>query len=88
MNELHCSARKPAIREAFVYHDSMGYRVKMVEVETGGKGGVHDIHHVKEIRSMGNHSEQICRRLCRELGARSNLMPKAKYSPCIKVCTV
>jgi len=22
-----------------------------------------------------------------KLGARSNLMPKAKYSPCIKVCT-
>ena len=30
----------------------------MVEVETGGKGGVQDIHHVKEIRSMGKHSER------------------------------
>ena len=30
----------------------------MVEVEKGGRGGVHDIHHVREIRSMGNHSER------------------------------
>ena len=34
------------------------YMVKMVEVERGGKGGVHDIHKVKEIRPMGCHSER------------------------------
>ena len=56
--ELHWFCSESGDREAFVYCDSMGYRVKMVEVETGGKGGVHDIHHVKEVRSMGKHSER------------------------------
>ena len=30
----------------------------MMEVERGGKGGVHDIYTTKEVRPMGNHSER------------------------------
>ena len=35
--ELHWFCSESGDREAFVYCDSMGYRVKMVEVETGGR---------------------------------------------------
>ena len=55
MNELHWFCSDTGHREAFVYHDGKEYSVKMVEVNRNGKGGVHDIHSVKEHRSMGNH---------------------------------
>ena len=58
MNELHWFCSDTGHREAFVYHDGKEYSVKMVEVNRNGKGGVHDIHSVKEHRSMGNHSER------------------------------
>ena len=56
--ELHWFCSDSGHREAFVYHDGKEYSVKMVEVEQGGRGGVHDIHHVREIRSMANYSER------------------------------
>ena len=59
MNELHWFCSESGHRESFVYynHYAKEYQVKMVEVERGGRGGVHDIHHVKEIRPMGKLSE-------------------------------
>ena len=56
--ELHWFCSESGDREAFVYYDNKEYYVKMVEVETGGKGGDHDIHHVKEIRTMGKDYER------------------------------
>ena len=58
MDELHWFCSETGHREAFVYHDGKEYSVKMVEVNRNGKGGVHDIHSVKEHRSMGKHSER------------------------------
>ena len=60
MKELHWFCSESGHRESFVYYNDYAkeYQVKMVEVERGGKGGVHDIHHVKEIRPMGKHSER------------------------------
>ena len=58
LEELHWFCSDSGHREAFVYYDGKEYHVKMVEVERGGKGGVHDIHTTKEVRPMGNRSER------------------------------
>ena len=59
MNELHWFCSETGHREAFVYYDGKEYSVKMVEVNRHKfRDGVHDIHSVKEHRSMGKHSEQ------------------------------
>ena len=58
MDELHWFCSDTGHREAFVYHDGKEYSVKMVEVNHDGKGGVHDIHNVKEHIPMGKHSER------------------------------
>tara|TARA_Y100000592_G_scaffold14159_1_gene20063 strand:+ start:9295 stop:9528 length:234 start_codon:yes stop_codon:yes gene_type:complete len=58
LEELNWFCSDNGHREAFVYYDDNQYHVKMVEVERGGKGGIHDIHTTKEIRSMKNTSKK------------------------------
>ena len=58
--ELHWFCSDSGHREAFVYYNKYAkeYQVKMTEVEKSGKGGVHDVHHTKEIRPLPNKSER------------------------------
>ena len=58
LKELHWFCSDSGHREAIVCYDGKEYYVQMMEVERGGKGGVHDIYTTKEVRPMGNHSER------------------------------
>ena len=57
LRELHWFCSDSGHREAFVYHNPYRkeYQVKMVEVKFNQNDKT---RHTKEIRSMGNHSEQ------------------------------
>ena len=56
---LHWYCSKSGHKESFVYHDGKEFLVKMVEVNRSGKDKFH--HNLKEMRSMGNHSEQYAK---------------------------